>query len=168
MKYNRVIEDEDCSGECCCGKKHLRYLFYFTYDNGELIVGSACVKILKEHIEEYNLNDEELYHYTNIINKFIDITKDEKKKLKYLNCKICGEKKINPKTTSSKEYCLDICRDCEVKTGFIKCRERCCYRKIPIEKAYSGDYKKICKSCYRSNKIKEGKKYYKKKYSPLI
>lgn len=167
MKYDRV---EIKAGTCCCGKKHLKYLFYFKYndDVDELIVGSSCVKLLKEHLHEYNLNEEQFNHYKKIINKFIDTTKEEKKKINQLDCKICGEKKINPKTKSTKDYCLDICRDCEVKTGFINCQQRCCYRKIPIEKAYSGDYKKICKSCYRANKIKEGKPFYKKKYNPLF
>ena len=133
-----LVDTDKDTGECECGKTGLKTIHKFSYNNSTNIftidIGSKCV---------------DKFSYYEALKDIVDECKKTEKKMKKGDCKICG-KKHSTNLQSKKLIKQVACSDCYyIKTGKIRCMGKCGYN-IPLEKAYSGEYKKICKFCYKN------------------
>lgn len=126
------IEDGEESATCECGQDNLRTKHIFMYKGQSIIIGSKCVEKFGN-----NLNN-------GIINKIKQFEEDKK----YKNCLICDEKNININTNHKNPIHSDICEGCS-KNNKIDCLISTCKYRLPIEKDYKGDYKRLCWGCYK-------------------
>lgn len=127
-------------GVCECGQTGLRTIHYFSYEGHQIDIGSKCINKFSKYEGMENI---------------VANCKVEEKKMKLTDCKICG--KEHSCDSKSKILLKTIaCESCRyVKTGKVKCLGKCGYN-ILLEKDYYGNYKKVCKICYK--KIKNGTK----------
>jgi hypothetical protein len=133
-----IIKNPQDLGICECGQIGLRTIHYFSYESKQIKIGSKCVNKFSKY-----------EGMENIVAK----CKIEEKKMKLTDCKICGKKYSCD--SKSKIFLKTIaCEKCRyVRTGKVKCLGECGYN-IPLEKDYYGNYKKVCKICYK--KMKNG------------
>jgi hypothetical protein len=155
LKYVSSGINPDKLGECICGKTHLKYENYFTFEDDntyvpEIIIGTKCISTIKDiqGIPQY------LKDYINeIIEKVQDWKKHTYKIMNNVQCLRCQEFEINPNYNYKNHYHTIFCRKCVIDKTKIKCLD--CPKFLKIEPS-RGDipYKLRCKRCWYFKFIK--------------
>jgi hypothetical protein len=129
---SRDLDDCEPDETCECTQDNLRTIHIFMHKGQSIIIGSKCIEKF-----ENNLN-------LGIKNKIKQFENDKK----YKECLICNEKNININTKHVNPIHNDICKDCS-KNNKIDCMISTCPYRLPIEKDYNGNYKRLCWGCYK-------------------
>jgi hypothetical protein len=137
-----------CDYKCICGKKHIKHINIFNWDNQEhdfcVIIGSKCI----EHLGMYEGLCEEYPELSVRVNQWVNVIKEEVKKLTNKQCVCCKRYAVRKNYKYKDEKKNYWCKKC-VYGDFVKCVKCLRLRKYGFSQYYNKPYYE-CVECYYS------------------